>query len=172
MHWRSRIIPPPDIFNASVAEETSTLDIKSYHSDTRLIHKELLLNSAVRNDPHLTLIADVNQFKGRGERLYALGSAVTVIANRGEECDAKQKANAICAQFSRKKSVDIKLDHAINMRGLAFIQQCLATETLLDATHYALGLRIGADMRENILDAKFIREFAAIWQQRLDLAPC
>ncbi|MGP3593609.1 hypothetical protein [Vagococcus sp. WN89Y] len=143
--------------------------VKNYHTDYRLKSRELHLYNATRNDAALSVIASIDAVKSWDERLQALGMAITILNNRGEEGKAKTYATAICKNFPKHQSIKIDADPALNLRGLAFILQCQDKETLYDATIYALGLRLGSDAKQQILDSHYINGFGASWSARLAL---
>jgi len=141
--------------------------VKNYHTDYRLKSRELHLYNATRNDAALSVIANIDAVKTCDDRLQALGMAITILNNIGEEGNAKTNATAICKNFPKHHAIKIHADPALHLRGLAFIQQYLDRETLYDATIYALGLRMSSDAKEQILDTHYINGFSASWNARL-----
>lgn len=153
------------------ANENATLRsvsiAKTYHADSRLKSKDLLLNNAVRNEASLSIIANIESVKTWDDRLQALGMAVTIIDSMGEEGRAKTRAATICQDLPKRPSFKIFSDPVLNMRGLVFLQQFLHMETLYDATTWALGIRLGSDAKQSIFDTNFINGFSTFWSARL-----
>ena len=71
-------------------------------------------------------------------------------------------------QNPRNQNIDIKSDISINKRGQEYIHQFLDGKTPLDSTNYAIGLRAGADIKENLLDPIMIKQFNTTWKIRLN----
>lgn len=118
----------------------------------------------------LAPVADTKLHNSKNNRFISLGMAVTAINNLVENGKAKEKSDDICNKNPRNQSVEFNRDLALINRGQEYINQFLDVTTPLDATNYAIGLRVGSDMKNNVLDPNIINQFDSTWNIRLDMS--
>ncbi|XTZ40363.1 hypothetical protein ACQYRI_10600 [Salmonella enterica] len=147
----------------------SVINVKNIDVDFRVLSKEFSLLREVKMNPKLITISDITAHNSQSDRFCSLGLAVSVISNLFKDGKAKEKADIICDKNPRSEAVTITSDTAINKRGQDYIQHFGDTETPLDTTCYALGLRIGSDVRNTLLDPNMINQFDKIWKIRLEV---
>lgn len=148
----------------------SIINVRNTHADFRIVSKELSLYREVKDNSMLATIADTHSHNNQNARFHSLGMAVTTIANLGKNGEAKEKSVDICNKNPLNKSVDLNRDFALSKRGHEYLNQFLAAETPLDSTNYATGLRVGSDMKNNVLDNNIIDQFNSTWEIRLVLS--
>lgn len=145
----------------------SVINVININADFRIVSKELSLYREVKDNPRLVTFVDTKLHNSQSARFSSLGMAVTAIDNLFENGKAKGKSVDICNENPRNKLVEFIYDISINKRGLEYINQFLDAKTPLDSTNYAIGLRVGSDMKNNVLDHIMINQFNTTWEIRL-----
>lgn len=148
----------------------SVINVKNTSCDFRIISKELSLYRDVKNNPMLASVADTKSHYSLNARFSSLGMAVTAIYNMVENGKAKEKSVNICDKNPRNQLMELNLDPSLTKRGTEYINQFIDTETPLDSTNYAIGLRVGSDIKNNVLDTIMINQFNSTWNIRLNMA--
>jgi len=115
----------------------------------------------------LATVVDTKLHNIQKTRFSSLGMAVTAISNVGENGEAKEKSVYICGKNLLNKSVELNLDPSLIKRGAEYINQFLDAETPLDSTNYAIGLNLGSDIKNSVLDPFMIEQFNKTWNIRL-----
>ncbi|WP_171923316.1 hypothetical protein [Salmonella bongori] len=179
-----KIYTPPGFFNNQIIHNNGThpqktlknqitgsvISVKNTSYDFRIISKELSLYRDVKSNPLLASVADTKSHTSQNARFSSLGMAVTAIYNMVEDGKAKEKSIDICNKNPRDQSIELSLDSSLTKRGAEYIHQFLDTETPLDSTNYATGLRVGSDMKITVLDPIMINQFDSTWNIRLNMA--
>lgn len=180
-----RINPPPCFSNGYIDRNNdahpgkkplinqitgSVINVKNTNADLRLVSKELSLYREVKNNAALATLADTKLHSSLNTRLSSLGMAVTAIYNMVEGGKAKEESVDICDKNPGNKSMELNSDPFLTKRGTEYINKLIDTETPLDSTNYAIGLRVGSDMKKLSGDRIMVDQFNATWNMRLDMA--
>lgn len=144
----------------------SVIKVKSTNLDFQVITKEKSIYREVINNPTLASIADPHSYNSQHDRFNALGVAVTAVYNLVENGEAKEKSVVICNRHPTNQPINLNADPALTMRGSEYINQFLEAETPLDSTNYAVGLRLGSDIKKTILDPNMLDHFNSTWNIR------
>ena len=147
----------------------AVINVKNTDCDFRIINKELSLCRNVKNNPRLAPVADIKSYYSLNARLSLLGMAVTAIYDKGEDGEAKVKSVDICVKNPENQLMKLNFDPFLTKRGVEYINQFIDTETPLDSTNYAIGLRVGSDIKDAVLDPIMINQFNSTWNIRLDM---
>ncbi|MFV8988390.1 hypothetical protein [Serratia fonticola] len=168
-----RMNPPPSFSNGCINHNNDThlekktlinqitgsvINVKNTNADFRIVGKELFLYREVKDNTMLATVADTKFHNSQNTRFSSLGMAVTAISNPGEDENEKAK----------EKSVEFNCDFVLTKRGQEYINQFLDAKTPLDATNYAIGLRVGSDMKNKVSDSIMVDQFNSTWNMRLN----
>lgn len=179
-----RITPPPSFSNGYINHNNAThlekkplinqrtgsiVNVKNTNADFRIVSKELSLYREVKDNPYLATLVDTKLHNSQNTRFSSSGMAVTAVCNLGEDGKAKEKSVDICNKNPRNQSVEINHDFALTKRGQEYIHQFLDAKTPLDATNYAIGLSVGSNIKNNVLDSIMIGQFNSTWNIRLNM---
>ncbi|MFP2237240.1 hypothetical protein ACLEX4_01660 [Pseudescherichia vulneris] len=148
----------------------SVINVKNTNCDFRIISKELSLCRDVKNNPMLASVANTKSHYSLNARFSSLGVAVTAIYNMIENGKAKEKSVDICDKNPRNQLMKLNLDPSLTTRGVEYINQFIDTETPLDSTNYAIGLKVGSDIKNAVLNRIMINQFNSTWNIRLNMA--
>lgn len=104
-------------------------------------------------------VAETKLHSSQNARFTSLVMVVTTVSNLIENGKVKEKSDDVLNTNSRNQSVEFNRYFYLTKRGREYINQFLGTKTHLDSTNYAIGLRVGSDMKKNKLYSVILNQF-------------
>lgn len=124
-----------------------------------IVSKESSLYREVKDNTMRATVAETKLHSSQNARFTSLVMVVTTVSNLIENGKVKEKSDDVLNTNSRNQSVEFNRYFYLTKRGREYINQFLGTKTHLDSTNYAIGLRVGSDMKKNKLYSVILNQF-------------